>query len=99
MVKKYLNYIIRGGKYEVTYNVIATLDEAGDLVVGVKENDKVIDGTSSKITLPATGMGMAAKNIIVKLTDKSSISLAIISTTSNSGGTINQASLSVKLLD
>ena len=91
--------IIEGGKYEITYNVIATLTKAGDLVIGVKENDQDVTGSSSTITLPDAGMGMAAKNIIARLTDLSSISLAIISTTSDDGGTINQASLSLKLLD
>ncbi len=91
--------IIEGGIYEVTYTLTATLNEAGNLVVGVKENDKDVVGSSSTITLTEAGTGMIANNIIVRLIDKSLISLAILPTTTVSGATINQASLSVKLLD
>ncbi len=91
--------IVEGGIYEVTYTLTATLNQPGNLVVGVKENDKTIPGSSGTITLDTAGMGVIANNIIVRLTDKSSISLAILPETTVQNGNINQASLSVKLLD
>ncbi len=90
--------IIEGGIYELTYTITATLNDPGNLVVGAMQNDKVINGSLGTITLEEPGMGIMAKSIIVRLIDKSLISLALISTTTT-GGTINQASLTLKLLD
>ncbi len=91
--------IIEGGIYEVTYVITATLAEAGELVVGVKENDKDVVGSKGTIKLEDAGTGVVAKSFIVRLKDKSSITLALLSATTEQGGTVNQASLSVKLLD
>ncbi len=91
--------IVEGGIYEVTYVVNATLNTAGNLVIGVKENDRELQGTSGTITLDEPGIGIVAKNTIVKLLGSSSVYLYIMSTTSTQGGTINQASISLKLLD
>ena len=91
--------IIEGGIYEVSYSISATLTDAGNLVVAVRENNETIIGSSGTIALEAGETGNLAKSLIVRLTDGSDISLALISTTATQGGTINFASLSVKLLD
>ncbi len=87
--------IVEGGIYEITYIVTATLGEAGDISFAVKENDKNIVGTTTTLTFTEAGTRIIAKNSIVKLLGKSSVYLVLLSATQN--GTINQASLSVKL--
>ncbi len=91
--------IVEGGVYEINYTISATLKDAGNLVVAVRNVERVIDGTTATIELPANITGTLAKSVIVDLIDGAALSLAILSSTAANGGTINQATLSVKLLD
>ncbi len=91
--------LIEGGIYEVSYSISATLTSAGNLVVAVKDKNQLVEGTTGTLNLTTGGTGTLAKSTIVKLYDGAVLSLVLISTTSADGGSINQASLSVKLLD
>lgn len=91
--------IIEGGNYEVTYTVSATLVDGGDIVVSLRGNNVPIEGSMGTITVPQGGTGNLSKSVITDLEDGSAVSLALMSTTSAGGGTINFASISVKLLD
>ena len=91
--------LIEGGIYEISYSISATLTEAGSLVVSVMDKNQPVVGSSGTITLEAGSTGTLSKSIIVYLFDGAVLSLSLVSSTSQQGGKINQASLSVKLLD
>ncbi len=91
--------IIEGGKYEISYSISATLTDSGNLVVAVRNVNQIVEGTTGTLILSPGVTGSLSKNIIVDLNDGAALSLSLISTTSSEGGNINQAALSVKLLD
>lgn len=91
--------IIEGGIYEISYSISATLTDAGNLVVEVRNVSETIQGSTGTLTLTAGSTGTLSKSFIVDLEDGAALYLALVSTTSTQGGSVNQATLSVKLLD
>ncbi len=91
--------IVEGGIYEINYTVSATLNETGNLEVDVRSAGRTIDGSKAVLELTQGVTGTLAKSFIVDLTDGAALSLALVSSTSQTGGSISQATLSVKLLD
>ena len=91
--------IIEAGDYELTYNVLAEVDNAGNLTVAIRNNGTDIPGTIQILTLTANESESFGGNVIVTLPAGSIIDLALTSTVNNTDGTINQASLTAKKLN
>ena len=91
--------ITTAGNYEITYNVIAELDNAGNLTLAVRNSGANIPGTVQTLTLTANEAESFGGSIVVALPIGAIIDIALTSTTNNTDGTVNQASLTVKQLN
>ena len=90
--------ILTPGDYEITYNILAELNNAGNLSLTVRNNGTDIPGTLQTLDLTANKNENFGGNIIVSLAAGDVIDIALTSTVDNTDGTVNQASLSVKNL-
>ena len=91
--------IIDAGDYELTYNALAEVDNAGNLTLAVRNNGTNIPGTVQTLTLTANESESFGGSIVVTLTAGSIIDLALTSTVDTTDGTVNQASLTAKKIN
>ena len=91
--------ITDAGDYEITYNVLAELDNAGDLTLAVRNSGANIPGTVQSLTLTANESESFGGSVIVTLATGAIIDLALTSDVDETDGTVNQASLTVKKLN
>lgn len=91
--------ITNPGTYEISYHVVATLTNAGNLEVGVQNEGETVTGSNVTIALTAGGIGTFTNTIITDLEAGDTITLALLSSTSDSGGTVNAASLTARQLN
>lgn len=87
------------GDYELTYNALAEVDNAGNLTLAIRNNGTNIPGTVQTLTLTANESESFGGSIVVTLTAGSIIDLALTSTTDTTDGTVNQASLTAKKIN
>ena len=91
--------IIDAGDYELTYNGLAEVDNAGNLTLAIRNNGTNIPGTVQTLTLTANESESFGGSIVVTLTAGSIIDLALTSTVDTTDGTVNQASLTAKKIN
>lgn len=91
--------IIDAGDYELTYNALAEVDNAGNLTLAIRNNGTNIPGTVQTLTLTANESESFGGSIVVTLTAGSIIDLALTSTVDTNDGTVNQASLTAKKIN
>ena len=91
--------IIDAGDYELTYNALAEVDNAGNLTLAIRNNGTNIPGTVQTLTLTANESESFGGSIIVTLAAGSIIDLALTSTVDTTDGTVNQASLTAKKIN
>ena len=91
--------ITDAGDYELTYNALAEVDNAGNLTLAIRNNGTDIPGTNQTLTLTANESESFGGSIIVSLPAGSIIDLALTSTVNATDGTINQASLTTKKIN
>lgn len=91
--------ITEDGTYELTYNALVEVNNAGNLTLAIRNNGTNIPGTIQTLTLTANESEAFSGSIIIPLTNGNVIDLALTSTVDNTDGTINQASLTAKKLD
>lgn len=84
------------GTYELTYNALVEVNNAGNLTLAIRNNGTNISGTIQTLTLTANESESFGGSIIVPLTTGNVIDLALTSTVNNTDGTVNQASLTAK---
>ena len=91
--------ITDAGDYELTYNALAEVDNAGNLTLAIRNNGTNIPGTVQTLTLTANESESFGGSIVVTLTAGSIIDLALTSTVDTTDGTVNQASLTAKKIN
>ena len=91
--------ITDAGDYELTYNALAEVDNAGNLTLAIRNNGTNIPGTVQTLTLTANESESFGGSIVVTLTAGSIIDLALTSTIDTTDGTVNQASLTAKKIN
>lgn len=91
--------IITPGDYEITYNVLAEVNNAGNLSLAVRNNGTDIPGTLQTLNLTANKSENFGGSIITTLAAGNVIDIALTSTVNNTDGTVNQASLTLKKLN
>ena len=91
--------ITDAGDYELTYNALAEVDNAGNLTLAIRNNGTNIPGTVQTLTLTANESESFGGSIIVTLAAGSIIDLALTSTVDTTDGTVNQASLTAKKIN
>lgn len=87
------------GDYEITYNVLAEVNNAGNLSTSVRNNGTNIPGTLQTLSLTANKSENFGGNIITTLAAGDVIDIALTSTVDGTDGTVNQASLTVAKLN
>lgn len=91
--------ITNAGNYELTYNVLAEVDNAGNLTLAIRNNGTDVPGSIQTLTLTANESESFGGSIIIPLVAGDIIDLALTSSVDNTDGTINQASLTAKKLN
>ena len=91
--------IITPGDYEITYNILAEVNNAGNLSLSVRNNGTNIPGTLQTLNLTANKSENFSGSIITTLAAGDIIDIALTSTVDNTDGTINQAALTLKKLN
>ena len=91
--------ITEAGDYELSYNVLAQVDNAGNLTIAMRNNGTNIPGTIQTLALTANESESFNSSVIVTLPIGSIIDLALTSTVNNTDGLINQATLSAKKIN
>ena len=91
--------ITNAGDYELTYNVAAGVNNAGNLTLAVRNNGTVIPQTAQTLTLTANNDKTFGNSVIVTLAAGDVIDVSLTSTVNNTEGTVNQASLTAKKLN
>ena len=91
--------ITNAGDYELTYNVAAFVNNAGNLTLAVRNNGTVIPQTAQTLTLTANNDKTFVNSVIVTLAAGDVIDVSLTSTVNNTEGTVNQASLTAKKLN
>ena len=91
--------ITTAGDYELTYNVVASVSNAGNLSLAIRNNGNIVPGTSQTLTLTANRNDTFGGSVIVTLAAGNVINIALTSTVNNTEGTVNQASLTAKKLN
>ena len=91
--------ITNAGDYELTYNVAAFVNNAGNLTLAVRNNGTVIPQTAQTLTLTANNDKTFVNSVIVTLAAGDVIDVSLTSTVNNTEGTVTQASLTAKKLN
>ena len=91
--------ITDAGDYELTYNALVEVNNAGNLTLAIRNNGTNIPGTVQTLTLTANESESFGGSIIVTLAAGSIIDFALTSTVDNTDGTLNQASLTAKKIN
>ena len=91
--------VTQPGDYELTYNVLAQLENAGNLTLAIRRNGVNIPGAVQTLELTAKEDEAFGGSVIVALAAGDIIDLAMTSTVNNTEGTVSQASLPAKKLN